>query len=165
VSLVNVYMQAEEWDKAIAALEVVAPLTSKTVQAIPSSSSAAISQGQVDKAEAALATIEKTVGPRALASSRMDIALQKRLFDEVLANIESSYDERVREAVPMAITPRAATFFGSPTTSPAPKRLFGRPSRKPARRSRRSGRPTSRPYPSRKARSARRWPRPGRDWR
>ncbi|HSA94551.1 MAG TPA: hypothetical protein VLJ16_00775, partial [Acidobacteriota bacterium] len=31
VSLVNIYKEAEEWDKAIAALEVVAPLTSKTV--------------------------------------------------------------------------------------------------------------------------------------
>jgi tetratricopeptide (TPR) repeat protein len=94
VKLVDIYMEAEEWDKAIAALEIVAPLTAKGV---PANTQTLIrcylAKGQVDKAEAALASFDKSVDPRAVASSRREIALKKRQFDEVLANIESSYGD------------------------------------------------------------------------
>jgi tetratricopeptide (TPR) repeat protein len=93
-NLVDIYMEGEDWDKAIAALEVVAPLTSKKV---PGNTQTLIrcylAKGQVDKAEAALATIEKSMDPIGVAGSRREIALRKREFEEVLANIEKSFGE------------------------------------------------------------------------
>ena len=93
-NLVDIYMEGEDWDKAIAALEVVAPLTSKRV---PGNTQTLIrcylAKGHFDKAEAALASIEKTASPRALASSRREIALKRRQFERVLENIEKSFGE------------------------------------------------------------------------
>jgi tetratricopeptide (TPR) repeat protein/TolB-like protein len=91
ISLVDVYMETDEWDKAIATLEIVAPLTLKRV---PSLAQILIrcylARGQVDKAEAVLATIDQTAPPATVSTCRKEIALKKRQFGEALECIERS---------------------------------------------------------------------------
>ena len=94
-NLVDIYMEGEDWDKAIAALEVVPPLTSKKV---PGNTQKLIrcylAKGQFDKAEAALASVEKSMDPdRSRPASRREIALRRRQFGRVLENIEKSFGE------------------------------------------------------------------------
>jgi tetratricopeptide (TPR) repeat protein len=90
--LVNIYMETEEWDKAIAVLEPFVPLTTKR---FPANTQMLIrcylARGESDKAEAALATIEKTANPRSIDSSRRQIALRERRFDEYHVSLDRTY--------------------------------------------------------------------------
>jgi tetratricopeptide (TPR) repeat protein len=92
--LVDIYCETEEWDKAIAVLEIVAPLTLKS---IPINTQSLIdcylARGWIDRAEAATASLESLekgtafgVGP----NHRRDIALKKRMYDEALAQVEKT---------------------------------------------------------------------------
>ena len=89
--LVDIYMETEEWDKAIAVLEIVAPLTLKKV---PSNTQYLIdcylARGWIDKAEAATASLEKGTAASIVPNHRREIALKKRMYDEALAQVEKT---------------------------------------------------------------------------
>jgi tetratricopeptide (TPR) repeat protein len=92
--LVNIYMQTEEWEKAIAVLEPIAALTAERGSAnVQMLIRCYLARGETDKAEAALAMIAKKGDPRAVDSSRTQIALRKRLFDEYHASLDRAHAE------------------------------------------------------------------------
>jgi tetratricopeptide (TPR) repeat protein len=101
--LVELYMDAEDWDKAIAVLETVAPLNMKRR---PMDSQTLLrcylARGWIDKAEALIAKGEKVLPPGAVAGMRKSVALKKNQFDEVLRSIEEFYKERGSGPYPYA---------------------------------------------------------------
>lgn len=110
--LVEMYMDAEDWDKAIAVLEKVAPLNMKR-RPIDSQTllRCYLARGWVDKAEALIAAGEKVFTAGALADMRKSVALKKSQFDEVLRAIDVLAAERGPRPYPYAYRSERGYIF------------------------------------------------------
>jgi len=102
-NLAEMYMDAEEWDKAIAVLERAAPLNMKR-RPIDSQTllRCYLARGRVDKAEALIAQSEKVLPPRALDEMRKSASLHKGQFEEYLKLLDKSFGERAPQPYPYA---------------------------------------------------------------
>jgi tetratricopeptide (TPR) repeat protein len=88
-NLVNIYMQAEEWDKAIVVLEKVAPLTLKRMPANTQNLvSCYLARGWIEKAERSASDLERSYPERDNSWIRREIALKERRYDEALRYAE-----------------------------------------------------------------------------
>jgi len=89
-NLVNIYMEAEEWDKAIVALEKVAPLTLKRMPSFTQSLVRCyLARGWIEKAERSTSDLERSFPDQDNSWIRGEIALKKRQYDEALRLLDT----------------------------------------------------------------------------
>ena len=102
-NLVRIYMGAEDWDRAIAILERVAPLTMTWRPADTTTLfNCYLNRGWIDKAEATIAGFEKAAPPPVIADMRNSVAMKRGQFNEVLGYLDKEYDAPGKRPYPYA---------------------------------------------------------------